>query len=114
MTLKTRKVFMALVGAYLVYTGSTLIVDVTRSNPKNMAVYVAIGAFFAVFGLATIVWNIKVIIDESKKEREETAQEDNGMEYTETVEEDGEESELDEVELDEDAEPVDEDKEGEE
>lgn len=71
MTPKTRKIFMALVGAYLVYTGVSLILDVTKSTPKNMTLFVAVGGFFALFGLATVIWNIKGFLAESKKEQEE-------------------------------------------
>lgn len=105
MTPKTRKVFMALVGAYLVYTGGSLIADVLRSNPKNMVMFVVVGAFFAVFGLATIVWNVKGFIDESKKEQAEAIQEGKESEEGNTVT--SSEEEQDEVSLDEDARPVD-------
>lgn len=135
MTQKARKTLMALVGAYLAYTGISLILEVTKSNPKNMTAFVLVGLFFVAFGALTIVLNVKGFIAESKKEQEEAQALEDLTEAPETVEaavaaetaeaaeeeETAEESEEDteeedaedsEVELDEDAQPV--DKEGDE
>ena len=71
MPTKTRKIFMAFVGAYLIYTGGTLIHSVLTNRPENTVMFVAAGAVFAVFGLATMIMNIKAYIKAVKQEKEE-------------------------------------------
>lgn len=76
MPAKSRKMFMALVGAYLVYTGVNLVRSVLQSHPNYMQVYVVLGVVFAVFGIVTIGMNLKAYIEESKREAEEGAAKD--------------------------------------
>lgn len=76
MPAKSRKMIMALAGAYLVYTGVNLVRSVLQSRPNYMQAYVVLGVLFAVFGIVTIGMNLKAYIEESKREAEERAAED--------------------------------------
>ena len=68
MTSKTKQIIMAAIGAYLVYTGISLVKDTIVGEPKNQILFILIGVFFALFGLATIIWNIRTIVKETKAE----------------------------------------------
>lgn len=68
MTSKTKQIIMAAIGAYLVYTGISLVKDTIVGEPKNQILFILIGVFFALFGLATIIWNIRIIVKETKTE----------------------------------------------
>ena len=37
-------------------------------EPKNKILFILVGVFFALFGLATIIWNIRTIVKETKAE----------------------------------------------
>ena len=39
-----KKILMAMVGAYLIYTGGSLIVDVTKGEPENAMFFILAGA----------------------------------------------------------------------
>ena len=67
MTSKTKQIIMAAIGAYLVYTGISLVKDTIVGEPKNQILFILVGVFFALFGLATIIWNIRTIVKETKK-----------------------------------------------
>ena len=56
MTSKTKQIIMAAIGAYLVYTGISLVKDTIVGEPKNQILFILVGVFFALFGLATIIW----------------------------------------------------------
>ena len=66
MTSKTKQIIMAAIGAYLVYTGISLVQDTIVGEPKNQILFILVGVFFALFGLATIIWNIRTIVKETK------------------------------------------------
>ena len=68
MTSKTKQIIMAAIGAYLVYTGISLVQDTIAGEPKNQILFILVGIFFALFGLATIIWNIRIIVKETKAE----------------------------------------------
>ena len=68
MTSKTKQIIMAAIGAYLVYTGISLVKDTIVGEPKNQILFILVGIFFALFGLATIIWNIRTIVKETKAE----------------------------------------------
>ena len=68
MTSKTKQIIMAAIGAYLVYTGISLVQDTIAGEPKNQILFILVGIFFALFGLATIIWNIRIIVKETKTE----------------------------------------------
>ena len=68
MTSKTKQIIMAAIGAYLVYTGISLVQDTIVGEPKNQILFILVGVFFALFGLATIIWNIRTIVKETKAE----------------------------------------------
>ena len=68
MTSKTKQIIMAAIGAYLVYTGISLVKDTIVGEPKNQILFILVGVFFALFGLATIIWNIRTIVKETKAE----------------------------------------------
>ena len=84
MTSKSKQIIMAAIGAYLVYTGISLVQDTIAGEPNNQILFILVGVFFALFGLATIIWNIKIIVKETKTEIQGRAEE------TEEAETDGE------------------------
>ncbi|MCI8639363.1 MAG: hypothetical protein HFG41_09545 [Coprococcus sp.] len=75
MPTKTRKIFMAFVGAYLIYTGGTLVHSVLTNRPENTVLFVAAGVIFVLFGLATMIMNIKAYIKAVKQEKAESSDE---------------------------------------
>ena len=94
-----RKVVMALVGAYLIYTGGSLIKDVLESQPENPTVFIIAGAVFVLVGLYTAIINVKGFLEEMKKEvviTDEASEEDE-----DTSEDDEEAEEEDEEEIEE-------------
>lgn len=78
MQTRTRKIFMALVGAYLVYMGVQLVNSAVKGNPQNKILFIICGVVFALFGAATIVFNIKEYIKAGKEEQEEAEVTDEG------------------------------------
>lgn len=62
----TRKILMAMVGAYLIYTGGNLIVDVTKGNPENAMLFIIAGAAFVIIGALTVFVNMKEYISAVK------------------------------------------------
>lgn len=108
---KSRKALMALVGAYLIYSGATLIKDVLLGEPKNKTILITFGVIFAVFGLFTVVINLRDIIKEIKREQQNTDGED--VIADEAVSDVVEETFAEKTEpaLDKDAEPVDDEEE---
>ena len=75
MTSKSKQIIMAAIGAYLVYTGISLVQDTMAGEPNNQILFILVGVFFALFGLATIIWNIKIIVKETKTEIQGRAEE---------------------------------------
>lgn len=57
-----KKLLMASVGMYLVYTGITLIRDVLISEPKNAVIFMIAGGIFVVIGLIAAVMNLRSYI----------------------------------------------------
>ncbi len=57
-----KKILMAMVGAYLIYTGGSLIVDVTKGNPENAMLFILAGAAFVIVGAFTVFYNMKEYI----------------------------------------------------
>lgn len=70
MTDKSRPMFLILGGGYLVYTGCKLISEVMKSHPSNENLFIAFGAFFAIFGVVVVGVNLKKIYDDVKVEKE--------------------------------------------
>ena len=68
MTSKSKQIIRAAIGVYLVYTGISLVQDTIAGEPNNQILFILVGVFFALFGLATIIWNIKIIVKETKTE----------------------------------------------
>ena len=95
MTSKSKQVIMAAVGAYLVYTGVSLVRETIAGEPKNQILFILAGVFFAIFGLATIVHNIRIIVKATKAEIQATE-----AETEENSDTDAEESEETEKESD--------------
>ena len=46
MTSKSKQVIMAAVGAYLVYTGVSLVRETIAGEPKNQILFILAGVFF--------------------------------------------------------------------
>lgn len=63
-----KNLLMAAVGAYLVYTGVTLILDVQKGQPENEMIFIICGSVFAILGLVTAVINLKTYISVMKEE----------------------------------------------
>ena len=75
MNSKSKQIIMAAIGAYLVYTGISLVQDTIAGEPSNQILFILVGVFFALFGLATIIWNIRIIVKETKAEIQGAAEE---------------------------------------
>lgn len=45
MTSKTKQIIMAAIGAYLVYTGISLVKDTIVGEPKNQILFILVGVF---------------------------------------------------------------------
>ncbi|MGN0404242.1 MAG: hypothetical protein ACI4F1_03375 [Bariatricus sp.] len=69
---KTRRTLMALVGAYLIYNGVKLIMDVMQGSPNYKTLLIVFGVIFIVFGGATLILNIRELLKEMKAEKEES------------------------------------------
>ena len=95
MTSKSKQVIMAAVGAYLVYTGVSLVRETIAGEPKNQILFILAGVFFAIFGLATIVHNIRIIVKATKAEIQATEAETE--ENSDTDAEESEETEKESV-----------------
>ncbi len=112
---KTRKIVMALVGAYLTYTGVELVLAVQREKPENSVLFMVFGIIFALFGVATVIVNIRELLKIRKSETDSGASEEPGEPAEEFVETDGtaenEEEEEDGGDWEEDEENWDEDSE---
>lgn len=65
----TRRILMVLIGGYLAYTGFDLTRAVIGSAEKNKWMFLAFAFIFLVFGVALIVINIKVFIQEYREEQ---------------------------------------------
>lgn len=76
MQTRTRKIFMALVGAYLVYMGVQLINSVLEGNPQNKILFIICGVVFALFGAATVIFNIMEFIKAGKAEQDASEEEE--------------------------------------
>lgn len=63
-----KNIFMACVGGYLMYTGYNLIVDVMSRNPANKVLFLIAGAVFVIFGLLTVIMNLKYFFKDFKKD----------------------------------------------
>lgn len=86
---KTRKIVMALVGAYLTYTGVELVLAVQREKPENSVLFMVFGIIFALFGVATVIVNIRELLKIRKSETDSGAEEEPGEPAEEFVETDG-------------------------
>ena len=86
---KTRKIVMALVGAYLTYTGVELVLAVQREKPENSVLFMVFGIIFALFGVATVIVNIRELLKIRKSETDSGASEEQGEPAEELVETDG-------------------------
>ena len=75
---KTRKIVMALVGAYLTYTGVELVLAVQREKPENSVLFMVFGIIFALFGVATVIVNIRELLKIRKSETDSGASEELG------------------------------------
>ena len=104
MQTRTRKIFMALVGAYLVYMGVQLINSVLEGNPQNKILFIICGVVFALFGAATVIFNIMEFIKAGKAEQD-AAEEEGQTDVDDTVEADAvQAADVDEQEEDKDSE----------
>ena len=75
---KTRRTLMILVGAYLIYNGVKLIMDVMQGNPNYKTVLIIFGVIFIVFGAATVILNIRELLKDMKAEKEASGDAVNG------------------------------------
>lgn len=82
-----RNLLMAAVGAYLVYTGVTLIMDVQKGQPKNEMIFIICGVIFAILGLITAVVNLKTYISVMKEEMASTTSDEEELELEMQAEE---------------------------
>ena len=73
---KSRRTLMALLGAYLIYNGVKLIMDVSNGNPNYKTALIAFGVIFVVFGAATMIMNLKELLKELKAEKNEVSPEE--------------------------------------
>ncbi len=64
---EVRQIVMAILGGYLAYIGIKLIAGHT---PGRSAVYLAAGVFFALFGAAAVVINIRRIVAGRRSRRD--------------------------------------------
>lgn len=71
-----KNLLMAAVGAYLVYTGVTLVMDVQKGQPENEMIFIICGGIFAILGLITVVINLKTYISVMKEEFAVTSSDD--------------------------------------
>lgn len=71
-----KNLLMAAVGAYLVYTGVTLVMDVQKGQPENEMIFIICGGIFAILGLLTVVINLKTYISVMKEEFAVTSSDD--------------------------------------
>ena len=78
---KTRRTLMILVGAYLIYNGVKLIMDVMQGNPNYKTVLIIFGVIFIVFGAATVILNIRELLKDMKAEKEVSGDAENGDDY---------------------------------
>ena len=69
---KTRRMLMAVAGAYLVYVGGTLAYNVIQTRPDKFIIFILIGIIFVIVGALTAVANFKEFLNETKKEFEVT------------------------------------------
>ena len=69
---KGRNIFMACAGAYLAYTGYSLVVDVMSKEPANKTLFMIAGVIFVLIGAATIIVNLKSYFKDFKKDVFET------------------------------------------
>ena len=65
---KTRKMLMAIAGAYLVYVGGSLIYSVLQTRPENLIIFLLAGAVFVIVGVLTAIGNFKAFLNEAKKD----------------------------------------------
>lgn len=75
---KSRNIFMAFAGGYLVYTGYSLVVDVMSREPENKTLFMIAGAVFVIIGAFTVIMNLKAYFKDFKKDvfgTEETVEE---------------------------------------
>ena len=75
---KTRRTLMILVGAYLIYNGVKLIMDVMQGNPNYKTVLIIFGVIFIVSGAATVILNIRELLKDMKAEKEASGDAVNG------------------------------------
>ena len=79
---KTRRVLMAVAGAYLVYVGGTLAYNVIQTRPDKFIIFILIGVIFVIAGALTAVANFKVFLNEVNKDFEVTDETDRTEDMT--------------------------------
>lgn len=65
---KSRLTLLALVGAYLAYTGGGLIYEVIQEQPDNSIIFWGFGLFFIVLGGYVLITKGKAIMQLRKEE----------------------------------------------
>ncbi|MFI3172490.1 MAG: hypothetical protein R3Y58_09030 [Eubacteriales bacterium] len=60
---KTRATLFVVVGAYLAYTGISLITDVIADKPDNMLLFIVMGVIFVVVGIYVMITKGKAIMN---------------------------------------------------
>ena len=83
---QSRMLLRAMVGAYLIYLGGSLISNVVKERPENFILFAAAGVFFIAVGAVILIFGMKGYL-KAKKENEEA-------EAREIEEEDRREAEL--------------------
>lgn len=104
---KYQKIFMALVGAYLIYTGGKLISVIADGQPENEILFMIAGGIIILIGCVAVILNMKEFIRDVVRERAEAAEAEEELELEvddaedmilteELLEEDAEDAEIDE------------------
>ncbi len=92
----SRNVLAAIVGAYLVYTGGSLIMDVISEQPDNMVLFIVMGAIFIVVGGWVVITKLKKSMVEISEQQEESEVEEKSNEE-EFLKEESTEKESEEI-----------------
>ena len=79
---KTRRMLMAVAGAYLVYVGGTLAFNVIQTRPDKFIIFILIGVIFVIAGALTAVANFKAFLNEVNKDFEVTDETDRTEDMT--------------------------------
>lgn len=76
----SRNVLAAIVGAYLVYTGGSLILDVISEKPDNMVLFIVMGVIFIIIGSWVVVSKLKKTMLEISEQNNTEGEEDSSQE----------------------------------